>query len=129
MASRTSYASSIKYVRSDVWVCSRSQGQPSGARSRAWRATNFLNHAPGSREPAPFLPFFGDILFRTPGLDLPADFLRVAICLPRKSDPAKRNTLRCRSAFYKRAGRAFAFATQRWAAMLDFETYILVLGN
>lgn len=38
MASRTSWVSSSRKVRNVVWVCSRSQGQPLGARRRACRA-------------------------------------------------------------------------------------------
>src|ERR1700676_5266888 len=39
MASRTSYASSTRYVRNESCVCSRSHGQPPGALSLACRAT------------------------------------------------------------------------------------------
>src|SRR5271156_4153803 len=48
IASRTSYVSSIRNLRSDACVCSRSQGQPFGARRRACSATSFANHSPAS---------------------------------------------------------------------------------
>src|SRR5450432_3038877 len=48
IASKTSYVSSIRNFRSDSCVCSRSHGQPLGARNRACSATSFSNHLPAS---------------------------------------------------------------------------------
>src|SRR5271156_5716098 len=48
IASKTSYVSSIRNFRSDSCVCSRSHGQPFGARNRACSATSFSNHWPAS---------------------------------------------------------------------------------
>src|SRR4029077_8196767 len=42
-APATSYASSIKAGNNDSWVCSRSQGQPAGARSLATISQSFSN--------------------------------------------------------------------------------------
>ena len=46
-ASRTSWVSSSRNVRNVAWVCSRSQGQPFGARRRACRARRFSKSLPG----------------------------------------------------------------------------------
>jgi hypothetical protein len=46
MASRTSCVSSNRNVRNVAWVCSRSQGQPLGARRRACRASKSSKSLP-----------------------------------------------------------------------------------
>src|ERR1700724_3793476 len=55
MASRTSYASSTRYVRNESCVCSPSHGHPPGALSLACRATRASKSWPTEGFSPPFL--------------------------------------------------------------------------
>src|SRR5262249_7051942 len=57
IASSTSYVSSSRNGRSDAWVCSRSHGQPSGARSARMISTSFSKRSPTPEVMPDMLPF------------------------------------------------------------------------
>src|SRR5262245_21149922 len=57
IASSASYVSSSRNGRSDASVCSRSQGQPSGARSARMISTSFSNRSPTPEVMPDMLPF------------------------------------------------------------------------